>query len=57
MPLDDIEPSMLEQELDLYLQRCEAVDAAVIATADGRLRAQRHRATFDGERTAVMGSS
>jgi predicted regulator of Ras-like GTPase activity (Roadblock/LC7/MglB family) len=53
----DIDPQVLEQELDAYLSNCDVVDAAIIATLDGRLRAQRQRGSFEAERTAVMGSS
>lgn len=54
---DDIDPGLLEQELDAYLANCDVVDAAIIATPDGRLRAQQQRGAFEVERAAVMGSS
>lgn len=54
---EDIDPRVLEQELDTYLSNCDVVDAAIIATIDGRLRAQQQRGAFEVERAAVMGSS
>lgn len=54
---EDIDPRVLEQELETYLSLCDVVDAAIIATSDGRLRAQQQRGAFEVERAAVMGSS
>ncbi|MGA6829137.1 roadblock/LC7 domain-containing protein [Nitrospira sp. NS4] len=54
---EDLDPRVLEQELDTYLSNCDVVDAAIIATLDGRLRAQQQRGAFEVERAAVMGSS
>jgi predicted regulator of Ras-like GTPase activity (Roadblock/LC7/MglB family) len=53
----DISPQLLEQELEAYLANCDVVEAAIIATLDGRLCAQRQRGAFEVERTAVMGTS
>jgi predicted regulator of Ras-like GTPase activity (Roadblock/LC7/MglB family) len=52
-----IEVQILEQELEAYLANCDVVDAAIIATPDGCLRAQQQRGAFEVERAAVMGSS
>lgn len=54
---EDIDPRILEQELDLYLANCDVVEAAILATPDGCLRAQQQRGAFEVERAAVMGSS
>ena len=56
-PLGEVEQRVFERELETYLDKCEVVELAVISTLDGRLQAQKQRATFETELTAVMGSS
>ncbi|MDH4188374.1 MAG: hypothetical protein OEV08_15400 [Nitrospira sp.] len=44
-------------QLQNLFQNCDVVDAAMVATLDGRLCAEKQRADYPSERAAVMGSS
>ena len=48
---------VFERTLENHLAKCDALELAIVATADGQLRAQRQRGSVNTEQTARTGSS